>query len=123
MKSVLVVDDNAAVRFAVRQWLLTQDWRVKEAVCGEVALPMILGGQADAVVCDLEMEPGDGFWLYAQVRRLAQDREIPFLFLAAPKTMARQEVLAVAKVPLFFKGVPGPGMPELVEYLRGHLQQ
>ena len=56
---VLVVDDEAAIRAALRLALLELGFRVAEVARGELALDWLRGGQADCVLLDSNM-PGIG---------------------------------------------------------------
>lgn len=118
MKRVLVVDNKPVIREVVRLWMEMQGWGVMQAENGEQAKRMLLADPADAVICDLEMQPGDGLWFFGQVRGLVVERQIPFLFLAAPKSSERVSAVKMTGLPLFVKGSPGVGMPEVVDYLK-----
>lgn len=118
MKRVLVVDNKPVIREVVRLWMEMQGWGVMQAENGEQAKRMLLADPVDAVVCDLEMRPGDGLWLFGQVRGVVVERQIPFLFLAAPESPERERAVLATGRRLFRKGVPGPGMPEMVDYLK-----
>jgi len=59
-RSLLVVDDEATLRSALRRFFVRRGWRVSEAVDGEEARAMLLdgdvpGGGFDAVLSDLRM--------------------------------------------------------------------
>lgn len=119
MKRVLVVDNKPVIREVVRLWLEMQGWGVMQAENGEQAKRMLLADPADAVVCDLEMQPGDGLWFFGQVRGVVAERRITFLFLAAPESPERASaVVQYTGRPLFVKGSPGVGMQDVVDYLK-----
>ncbi len=59
--SVLIVDDDAAFRFAVGKALRRQRYEVEEAASGEEALPRLTSGSPpDAALLDLRMKGMDG---------------------------------------------------------------
>ena len=75
--TVLVVDDEEAVRFVCRVVLEGLGLRVEEAVDGLAALDRIAAGGIDAVVSDLTMPRMDGVALRAQVAE--RQPGMPFL--------------------------------------------
>lgn len=58
--SVLVVDDEPAIRRLLRTALGSQTWRVMEARTGEMALRMVADAVPDVVVLDLGLPDIDG---------------------------------------------------------------
>lgn len=122
MPSVLIVDNNAGVRRAVRAWVQFMGWDPLEAHNGELAAGLYQESSPDAVVCDLEMQPGDGLWFLGRVHATVQARGTVFLFLSAPPLGARAEAVAASGYPLFPKAVPGVGMPEVMEYIKAQLK-
>ena len=68
MPVVLVVDDDAGLRAAVRRALERRAYIVIEAAGGRDALALLGDGLAvDYVVTDLRMADGSGGWLLAQI--------------------------------------------------------
>jgi two-component system response regulator AtoC len=79
---VLVVDDDANVRFTLKEVLLERGHEVVEAADGALALAVLAGGEPpDLVVSDLVMPNLDGLELLKRVRAL--DPELPLLLLTA----------------------------------------
>ena len=68
MSSILVVDDNAAMRDTVRAWLAASGHQILEAGDGREALALLEGAQVDAVVTDLRMPGLDGLQLLERLR-------------------------------------------------------
>jgi CheY-like chemotaxis protein len=55
---ILIVDDDAAVRFMLRLWLEELDQKIDEADSGELALLRCEQQEFDVVVLDQRMPPG-----------------------------------------------------------------
>jgi len=80
--TVLVVDDEAAVRFTLREALESAGHAVIEAPHPDAAAPHL--GACDAVLTDLAMPGRDGLSLLAEARAL--DVELPVVILTARGT-------------------------------------
>jgi two-component system KDP operon response regulator KdpE len=66
--TVLVIDDDGALRAAMRRSLEAGGFQVIEATSGRHALALLREGHpVDLVVTDLKMEDGSGGWLLAQL--------------------------------------------------------
>lgn len=79
MKTVLVIDDDRALRMTLAQWLEGRGWRVLEAEDGESGLRLALENNPDVVLCDLLMPRCNGFQFCRSVRentRLANTKII-----------------------------------------------
>src|SRR3712207_3091239 len=69
---VLVVDDDAGVRYTLRETLASLSGvEVDEAADGEVALERLTAHPCDLVITDLRMPKMDGLELVRRLRRLA----------------------------------------------------
>jgi CheY-like chemotaxis protein len=66
--TVLVVDDNDAVRFIATAFLRDAGYHVIEASSGQAALSLMRTNPADLLVTDLAMPVMDGTQLAAQIR-------------------------------------------------------
>lgn len=65
---VLVIDDDASMRAAVRRFLEREGYAVTESTSGREALARLREGAAvQLVVTDLKMKDGSGGWLLAQL--------------------------------------------------------
>lgn len=78
-KTVLLVDDDPGVRFALTEVLTDRGYRVVTAGSGAQALTMLDG--VDVVVTDLSMPGMDGLELVAQIR--ARRPGLPVILLTA----------------------------------------
>ncbi len=66
--AVLIVDDDASVRAAVRRFLEREGYQVAESTSGREALERLrTGEEVGLVVTDLKMRDGSGGWLLAQI--------------------------------------------------------
>ena len=83
---VLVVEDDAATRRALRRLLEGEGLAVVEAGDGRAALELLAGGATAApglIVLDLLLPELDGFAFAAEVRRDARWRDVPIVVLTA----------------------------------------
>ncbi len=61
MKRILVIDDSAAIRKAIRRILEALPCQVTEAEDGEAAIALLARDRAfDAILCDIDMPRMDG---------------------------------------------------------------
>ena len=66
--AVLVIDDDASMRAAVRRFLEREGYRVEESTSGREALTQLrAGASVRLIVTDLKMKDGSGGWLLAQL--------------------------------------------------------
>jgi CheY-like chemotaxis protein len=69
-RTILVIDDDESVRVALRKGLERVGYRVDEAWSGRSAMAAITGGRTpDAIITDLRMLDGSGYWLLDQFSR------------------------------------------------------
>jgi two-component system response regulator HydG len=68
--TILVVDDDAGVRYTLREILEAQDIEVHEADGGAAAQAWLARRRADLVITDLRMPGGDGFALLEALRAM-----------------------------------------------------
>jgi two-component system, OmpR family, response regulator MprA len=78
---ILVVDDDRAVREALRRALALADYEVQLAEDGEQALERIVQSVPDAVVLDVGLPGMDGLEVCKRVRRMGS--RVPILILTA----------------------------------------
>jgi two-component system response regulator MprA len=83
---ILVVDDDRAVREALRRALTLANYEVQVAADGEQALEQIVQSVPDAVVLDIGLPGIDGLEVCRQVRRLGN--RVPILMLTARDAVA-----------------------------------
>ena len=83
---ILVVDDDRAVRDALRRALTLSGYEVQVAEDGERALEQVVQAVPDAVVLDIGMPGIDGLEVCRRVRRLGN--RVPILMLTARDAVA-----------------------------------
>jgi two-component system cell cycle sensor histidine kinase/response regulator CckA len=66
--SVLVVDDDEAIRRLLRRWLEQWQFAVRLAGSASDALALMAADPAAIVLCDVRMPDRDGVWLMQQIR-------------------------------------------------------
>jgi len=69
VKTVLVVDDDEAIRKFVRRVLETRSWTVLEAEDGVDGVARFMLHQPDVLLTDISMPNGDGFEMLDVLRR------------------------------------------------------
>jgi DNA-binding NtrC family response regulator len=74
-KSVLIVDDEASVREALRQ-ILKPDYEVHTAADGDEALQCIRRERIDLVTLDLKMPKMSGIEVLREIKKIREDVEV-----------------------------------------------
>lgn len=80
-KRILVVDDSATVRQAVRIPLQKSDYCCIEAADGRDALDKLAAGKFDLIITDINMPNLDGFGFVQAVRKSPGARFTPIIIL------------------------------------------
>ena len=89
MKTILVVDDSALIRKAIRRILEPMGYQVAEAGNGIEALEHIeSGGAVDAILLDVEMPQMDGLSTLREVRSRAELAQIPVVMCTTHNSIA-----------------------------------
>jgi DNA-binding NtrC family response regulator len=65
---VLIVDDDAPIRELLSRWLTAAGYETLQAPDAETALPIMMSGVADVVLCDVTMPGRGGLWLVERAR-------------------------------------------------------
>src|SRR5207244_12154776 len=81
--SVLIVDDDAALREVLSCLLAEDGWRVATAADGEAALAAVEQHKPSAVVLDLMMPRVDGFEVLQTLRRRPSTQDLPVIVVTA----------------------------------------
>jgi CheY-like chemotaxis protein len=80
---VLVVDDDALIRDALRLLLEELGAQVTEAADGREAIERLEAGRFDLVLCDLRMPEVDGFAVIRRIRGDLRWRDLPVVAVSA----------------------------------------
>ena len=83
MPNILVVDDEADVRRALRRLLEARGFAVVEAGTAAEGAERAAQGEVDAVICDIVMPGGSGLEFFDRLRSSHPDLVRRFVFLTA----------------------------------------
>ncbi len=83
MYSILMVDDNTAMREALARSLTRRGCRVSTAASGVAALEALRQRSFDVVVTDLNMPERGGLWLWRQALMLRPELRGRFVLIAS----------------------------------------
>ncbi|GJQ19670.1 MAG: hybrid sensor histidine kinase/response regulator [Bacteroidia bacterium] len=78
--TILIIDDEEALRFAARMALEENGFHVLEAGDGEEGLRVSLNARPDLVLCDIEMPKKDGYEVLKMFRADPSTATVPFVF-------------------------------------------
>jgi DNA-binding response OmpR family regulator len=91
-KSVLIVDDDAAIRKLIGIMLQRESFETEEATNGTEAMERIRARRHDAIVLDLMMGPGSGFDVLEQIQDVRPgDRCVVVLSASSERTIRELE--------------------------------
>ena len=74
--NILVVDDEAAIRESLKDWLMEDGYSVALAVDGENAIAMVQESQYDVILLDLKMPGIDGLETMRRIKEISPDSEV-----------------------------------------------
>lgn len=80
---LLIVDDNAATRYALRRRLERHDYEVMEAGTGSEGLALIESEQLDALILDVNLPDMSGFDIVRILRSAASTALLPIIHVSA----------------------------------------
>jgi two-component system chemotaxis response regulator CheY len=97
MKRILVVDDSAAIRKAIRRILESLGYEVDEAENGKAALTYCIEwGHADGILLDIDMPVMDGMTFLKLLRDNPHFAAVPVVMCTTHNALARiEEALAL----------------------------
>ena len=81
MKKILVIDDEAWLREMVHMALAQKGYDVVEAENGAEGVEVARKALPDLVLCDVNMEKGDGYSTLSSLRQEATTASIPFILM------------------------------------------
>lgn len=83
MKSVLIVEDEPAVRGLLSLMLESEQYRVRTAEDGQEALDQVEAARPDAILLDLNLPRVDGWQVIASLDRNFHAQNVPIIALTA----------------------------------------
>ncbi len=86
-KTVLIVEDDDALREALTDTLALAGYRMLDAADGPAALALLAAEPVDIVVTDVQMQPMDGHELLLKIKGMAP--QLPVLMMTAYGTIER----------------------------------
>jgi DNA-binding NtrC family response regulator len=86
MPSLLIVDDEPAVRFGISKYLEGEGFSIKEAACLEEARSVLAGQTFGAILLDVRLPDGDGLDFLKEIRR--QDATVPVVMITGHGSIA-----------------------------------
>ncbi len=81
VKTILIVDDDIAVRTMMKIVLDSEGYRVLEAENGMTAFTLAMENHPDLVISDVMMENLNGFMLYEMLQGEPSTRTIPVILI------------------------------------------
>lgn len=83
MKSILVIEDNAALRENTVELLELAGYKVLEAKNGKTGLEQALNNPPDVILCDIMMPELDGAGFLKLIKKEKTTSNIPVIFFSA----------------------------------------
>jgi diguanylate cyclase (GGDEF)-like protein len=90
MTTILIIEDEAAIRELISELLILEGFDVAEAVNGREGIAIAQSVLPDLIICDVMMPEIDGHGVLQTLQKNPQTVTIPFIFLTAKGT--RQDV-------------------------------
>jgi len=85
MSKILIVDDEAAIRSALKEVLEYEGFAISEAPDGETALKMVLKESFDLIFCDIKMPKLDGLDFLSELKK--EDIQVPVVMITGHGTI------------------------------------
>ena len=83
MKTILLIEDDVALRENTAELLELSNYNVITAPNGKIGIDKALQEKPDIVVCDIMMPEVDGYGVLETLAKNQQTQHIPFIFLSA----------------------------------------
>ena len=90
-KTILVIDDSAALREVVRMALTGAGYTVLEAGDGQAALALLDGRQVDMAICDVNMPKMNGIEFVKAAKNLPKYKFMPILMLTTESQESKKQ--------------------------------
>ncbi len=85
MSKILIVDDEAAIRSALKEVLEYEGFSISEAPDGETALKMVLKESFDLIFCDIKMPKLDGLDFLSELKK--EEIQVPVVMITGHGTI------------------------------------
>ena len=85
MSKILIVDDEAAIRSALKEVLEYEGFAISEATDGESALKMVLKESFDLIFCDIQMPKLDGLDFLSELKK--EEIQVPVVMITGHGTI------------------------------------
>lgn len=95
-QKLLLIDDDSASRYVVKQWLVKTMLQILEAASGQEGLVLAENEQPTAILLDLEMPEVSGFDVIDRLKRNPMTQSIPVIIHSA-KQLDAETQMALAK--------------------------
>lgn len=89
-KKIMIIDDSASVRFAVRSTLEISDYEVIEAGDGQEALDKLESGRVNLILCDVNMPVMDGLTFLKEVKQNSRHKFTPVIMLTTESQVEKK---------------------------------
>lgn len=83
MKTILIIEDDTALRENTAELLELQKYKVLTAATGADGLRLAILNLPDLIICDIMMPRKDGYEVLDELTKNPATRQIPFIFLSA----------------------------------------
>ena len=90
---ILVVDDEAAMRESLMDWLMEDDYEVSAASSGENAISIVQDNDFEVVLLDLKMPGMDGIETMKRIKEINPEIEIVMMTAYATVDTAIQAMI------------------------------
>jgi len=85
--SILIIDDDSALRALIRRALTREGWQVHDADNAEAGLRLASERTPDLVLCDVQMPGKDGFDFLSELRRRPALAHVPVILMTGDETL------------------------------------
>lgn len=83
MKTILLIEDDTALRENTAELLELSGYRVHTAANGKIGIEQAQGKKPDIIICDIMMPEVDGYQVLERLTKDSNTSQIPFVFLSA----------------------------------------
>ena len=109
MTTVLIIDDDSAVRTVVNRILTRNGYEVLEAEYGQAGCGRAVSDKPDIILLDLMMPVMDGFQVLSKLKRNPETRDIPVIILTARIDAESEKRCMISGAVDYIKKPWGPG--------------